>query len=119
MNENNPPFDHGVDDADGTDKGAEEDKGVEENLKSRSTWMRAIFMAICCVLTSLATMVGSVVVLFGFLWVLFTGKVNRQIQEVGQSLAIYIFENVRFLTYNSDDKPFPLGNDWPSGKKAD
>jgi len=115
MSENNPPFDHVVE-----DKEDKEDNGnrVEDNLKSRSTWTRAIFMLICCVLVSLATMVGSAVVLLGFLWVLVTGKVNRQIREVGQSLAVYLFENVRYLTFNSDDKPFPLGNDWPSGKTS-
>lgn len=113
MSENNPPFDHAVEDE------SPAGKGVEDNLKSRSTWTRAVFMLICCVLVSLATMVGSFVVLLGFLWVLFTGEVNRQIREVGQSLAVYIFENVRFLTFNTDERPFPLGNDWPSGKSGD
>ena len=47
--------------------------------------------------------------------VLFTGKVNPELREVGQSLARYIYENIRYLTYNTDERPFPFGRPWPSG----
>ena len=94
-------------------------KPLEENIKSRRTWMRLLFMAICCILVSLATAVGSAIVVFSFLWVLFTGEVNRELKEVGQSLASYIYENIRFLTYTTDDKPFPFGNKWPAASDDD
>ena len=94
-------------------------KPLEENIKSRRTWMRLLFMAICCILVSLATAVGSAIVVFSFLWVLFTGEVNRELKEVGQSLASYIYENIRFLTYNTDDKPFPFGTKWPAASDDD
>ncbi len=90
-------------------------KPVEENLRSRGTWTRLLFMLICCVLISIASFVGTFVVILGFLWVLVTGEVNPQIRQVGQSIAAYVYENIRFLTFNSEDRPFPLGNDWPSG----
>lgn len=88
---------------------------IEENLKSRATWTRLLFMVICYVLVTIASFVGTFVVVFGFLWLLITGEVNRQIQQAGQSLAAYIYQIVRYLTFNSDDRPFPLGEDWPSG----
>jgi hypothetical protein len=50
------------------------------------------------------------------LWFLFTGEVNRELRGVGQSLASYIYENIRFLTFNTEDRPFPLGNPWPSSE---
>ena len=59
-------------------------------------------------------MVGSVVVVLGFLMVLFTGEVNRELRGVGQSIATYIYENIRYLTFNSDQRPFPFGGEWPS-----
>ena len=107
MSDTNPPADHTFVD----EKPA--GKPIEENLKSRSTWMRLLFMVICGVLISLASIVGSFIVVFGFLWVLFTGEINRELKQVGQSIATYIYENVRYLTFNTDDKPFPLGNPWP------
>ncbi len=96
-------------------EGNEQPKPVEENLKSRATWTRLLFMVICCILISIASFVGSFVVVLGFLWVLVTGNVNPQIRQVGQSIAAYVYENIRFLTFNTEDRPFPLGSDWPSG----
>lgn len=92
---------------------------LEKNLKSRATWTRLLFMLICYVLVSLAGLVGSVVVVLGFLMVLFTGEVNRELREVGQSLATYIYQNIRYLTFNTDDRPFPFGNEWPAPKTDD
>jgi hypothetical protein len=109
MSNDNPPADEVVVDRDPAGK------PIEENLKSRATWTRLLFMVICCILVSIASFVGTFVVVLGFLWVLFTGEVNRQIQQVGQSIAAYIYEIIRYLTFNTDDRPFPLGNDWPSG----
>jgi len=109
MSNDNPPVDDAfVDDHDGG-------KPIEENLKSRATWTRLLFMVISYCLLSIAGFVGSFVIVLGFLWVLFTGEVNQQIRQVGQSLAAYIYEIIRYLTFNTDDRPFPLGNDWPSG----
>jgi len=113
MSETNPPADHAFVD----DKAAE--KPMEENLKSRDTWTRLLFMVICYVLVSLASLVGSVIVVLGFLMVLFTGKVNPELRGVGQSLASYIFENIRYLTFNTDERPFPFGKPWPSATSAE
>ena len=108
MSDTNPPADHVVMDDESSER------PLEDNLKSRNTWTRLLFMLICYVLVSLAGMVGSVVVVLGFLMVLFTGKVNPELRDVGQSLARYIYENIRYLTYNTDDRPFPFGSPWPS-----
>ena len=96
-----------------------EAKPIEENLKSRATWTRLLFMVISYILVSLASFVGTFVVIFGFLWLLFTGEVNRSLQQVGQSIAKYIYEIVRYLTFNTDQRPFPLGGQWPSGTSDD
>jgi len=109
MSNDNPPADGAF--VDGDPNG----KPIEENIKSRATWTRLLFMVICCFLVSIASFVGTFVVMLGFLWVLFSGAVNRQIQQVGQSLAAYIYEIIRYLTFNTEERPFPLGNDWPPG----
>ncbi len=96
-----------------------ESPSFETNLKSRSTWLRALFMAIYCVLVSLLGLVGSVVVFLGFCWVLFTGRVNEDLKAVGQSIAAYIQEIVLYLTFNTELKPFPFGNKWPTEGAAD
>jgi len=102
-----------------TDEEKSSETPLEERLKSRSTWLRFVFMLIFYVLISLASLVGTVVVILGFLWVLFTGEVNKQLKQTGQSLAGYIYEIVRYLTFNTDDKPFPFGKEWPSATTDD
>ncbi len=81
--------------------------------------MRFLFMLISGILGSVASMVGSVIIVLGFFWVLFTGEVNRQIQQAGQSIAAYIYGIMRYLTFNTDVKPFPLGGEWPSGEATE
>jgi hypothetical protein len=49
-----------------------------------------------------------------FFHVLFTGNTNEQLKTFGHSLAIYSYEIVDYLTFNTETKPFPLGADWPS-----
>ena len=101
--------------------GDERERGkIEKNLKSRSTWLRLLFMAMFAVIMSLTGMVGSVIVVIGFVWVLVTGEVNPELRRIGQAIASYMYEIVRYLTFNTDDKPFPFGGEWPSaGQESD
>lgn len=94
----------------------EDDDGqpIEQNIKSPSTWLRFLFMCIYVALIWLAGLVGAFVVIVGFFWVLFTGEANPQLKQVGQGIASYMYQIVRYLTFNSDTKPFPFGEAWPS-----
>jgi hypothetical protein len=93
--------------------------GLEKNIKSRATWLRLVFICIYGLLASLASLVATVVVILGFLMVLFTGEVNQELRQLGQGIASYLFQIVRFLTFNTDDKPFPFGAAWPSETTED
>ncbi len=112
MSNDNPTIDQVAED------GAESGK-MEENLKSRTTWLRLLFMLIFGLIISLTGMVGTVIVVLGFFWVLFTGEVNRELRQIGQAIATYMFEIIRYMTFNTDDKPFPFGGSWPSGEPED
>ena len=111
MTQDNPPADHAPLD----DEPRSGD--IENNLKSTATWLRLVFMLVFIVIAYVAATAATVVVALSFLWVLFTGETNQQLRQIGRSLAAYFGEILRYLTYNSDDKPFPLGGDWPSNKE--
>jgi len=113
MSDDNPPADHVI--ADNNDSGIP----IEENVKSRSTWLRLVFMIVFYVLATVASAVCSVVVVLGFLWVLFTGEKNRQLQQAGQVIATYIYEIIRYLSYNTDDRPFPFDKGLPAANPVD
>ena len=107
MSNENPTIDQ-------VETGERESGKIEQNLKSRSTWLRLLFMAIFGLIISLTGMVGTVIVVLGFFWVLFTGEVNPELRQIGQAIASYMYEIVRYLTFNTDDKPFPFGGRWPA-----
>jgi hypothetical protein len=113
MPDDNPPADHVI--SDDTRSGVP----IEEHIKSRSTWLRLLFMLAFCAIGSVATAVLSLAVVLGFLWVLFTGETNRQLQQAGQVIAAYLYEIVRYLTFNTDAKPFPFGNELPPAEAGD
>ena len=108
MSDDKPPADH-VNEGDGNDGSP-----IEENIKSRTTWLRLVFIVVFYALAGVASFVASAVIVLGFLWVLFTGDTNVQLQRVGQSIASYIYQIIRYLTFNSDEKPYPFDADWPS-----
>jgi hypothetical protein len=107
MSDDNPPADNVMGDSSASD--------MEKHLKSRPTWLRLVFMIVFYALVSVAALVATVVVVLGFFWVLFTGGANPQLKSTGQSLATYLSQVMRYLTFNSDDRPFPFDLSWPSG----
>ncbi len=113
MSDDNPPADHVIPER--------EDRSisVEENIKSQATWLRLLYMVVYCVIGTVVTAVLSVVVVLGFFWVLFTGDKNSQLQEAGQVIAAYLYEIVRYLTFNTEDKPFPFGDELPTANNED
>jgi hypothetical protein len=62
--------------------------------------------------------VVSAVVLLQFSWVLLSGETNKSLENFGQSLATYTYQIVRYLTFNTEQRPFPFDLDWPVGPPA-
>lgn len=104
---NEEPRDHVSNDDD-------RDGDVEDNIKSKSTWMRLLYIVIFCILYGVSRLVVLVVVALQFFWLLFTGQINERLSAAGQSLATYTYQLVRYLTFNTDERPFPFDDDWPS-----
>ena len=64
---------------------------------------------------SLAEVLLTAVVVFQFLATLFTGETNARLRLFGLSLAAFIYQIASFVTFNSDEKPFPFGP-WPESR---
>lgn len=96
-----------------------EESPLERNIKSRSTWLRLFFMLVVILLYGVSRVVLGAVVLVQFFFVLFTGQGNAGLRQLGQSLATYTYQIIRYLTFNADERPFPFDLDWPSGSPDD
>ena len=57
-------------------------------------------------------------VVLQFFWALIAGEGNDKLRDFGSSVARFILQVLRFLTYNTDDKPFPFA-DWPESENVD
>jgi len=88
---------------------------MKNHLKTRSTWLRLFFMFVVMLLYSVSRVVVGVVILLQFFWVLFTGETNNSLEKLGQSLATYTYQIIRYLTFNTEERPFPFDLDWPDG----
>ncbi len=88
------------------------DEQQEKPYKNRSVWLRGLFMLIFIFLMGVAKFVTLVVVVFQFVVLLFSGDTNKNLLQFGKSLSVYQYQIVLYLTYNSEVRPFPIG-DWP------
>jgi hypothetical protein len=70
------------------------------------------------ILYSVSRVVVSVVVLLQFFWVLLSGETNKPLEKFGQSLATYTYQIIRYLTFNTEERPFPFDLDWPDEPPA-
>jgi|GEM_PF-247390 len=88
---------------------------LTSNLLSTEHWLRFVFMALFVVVAFTASYIMFVLIVIQFVFTLVTGESNTRLQVFAQSLSQYIFQMLRFLTYNSEDKPFPFA-DWPQAE---
>lgn len=83
-----------------------------DDTRAETKWVRILWMILFGILFKVAEIVMWVTVLFQALMTLVSGVPNEQARRFGQSLSLYVYEIWRFLTYNSEQKPFPMG-EWP------
>ena len=76
------------------------------------TWVRFAYMVLFTVLLLAARLVISILVLVQFILVLFSGKDNQNLRNLGQGLGKWVYQTIMFLTFNTENKPFPF-DEWP------
>ncbi len=81
---------------------------LKGNLKNQSTWRRILYMLLFAIAYSVAEMVVFAIVVVQAAFVLFSGRANEQLLDFGAQLSRYIYEVLRYLTFNTDRQPFPF-----------
>ena len=88
---------------------------LKQRLKNTETWKRGLYMLFFITVYWVSKFVIGTAMLFQFLAVLFFGKTNEQVLKHSQNLSTYIYQIVLYLTFNSEQRPFPFGENWPEG----
>ncbi|MGI9357539.1 MAG: DUF4389 domain-containing protein [Rhizobiaceae bacterium] len=85
---------------------------LRQKLTRPSIWLRLVSMIVLAIAFNVAEIVIFAVVVFQFLATLFTRKPNTQFSRFGHSLACYLQQIIAFMTFATEEKPFPF-SPWP------
>lgn len=86
---------------------------VSENEQSQSIWIRGLFMLLFVLIYAVAEAVLAAIAVVQFGWVAVTEDRNPRLAKFGASLSRFLYEMMRFWTFNTEEKPFPFA-EWPS-----
>ena len=79
----------------------------------RATWIRVLYVILFTLIYSVTEIVIVAVVVVQFGFVLISGDRNQKLLDFGADLSKFIYQILQYVTFNSEDKPFPF-SDWPS-----
>lgn len=91
------------------------EQDLDAGADIKANWQRLVFMVVMAMLFGLGVTVGTVVVVLQFFWVLFTGEKKKELESVGRQLGEYAKEIALYMTFNTEERPFPFDLDWPAG----
>ena len=82
------------------------------NIFRLDSWIRAVYMILFGFLSFISRFIVLVICFLQFILVLLTGELNRNLKSFGERVSIWTYQAFLFLTYNTDEKPYPF-SDWP------
>ncbi|MFO1350840.1 MAG: DUF4389 domain-containing protein [Gammaproteobacteria bacterium] len=85
---------------------------LQKNLTDSSVWIRLLFMLLYAVIVAFATQIAALLVLVQIVVKLITGDVNARLLVLGHGLSRYFYQIWLYLTFNSEQRPFPF-SPWP------
>lgn len=88
-----------------------------EHFRNAETWRRLLFILIFAVIFGCTSFLALMVTIFQFFNVLFTGELNDNLRDFGRELGQFAHETLDYLTFNTQERPFPF-SDWPTTGKA-
>lgn len=93
------------------------DEQLKSNLTSSKQWTRLVYMLLFGLFLNVASFVVTVLVILQFAYTLFAGSNHQKLRTWSYSLSKYIEQGLMFLTFNSENKPFPFA-EWPEDKEV-
>ena len=90
---------------------------LKNKILNPDHWMRLLLMALMyIILFSLVKLIVSISLLVQWILVLFAGEPNARLRHFTKGLNRYGYQIMEFISFNSDERPFPL-SDWPESNE--
>jgi hypothetical protein len=78
---------------------------------------RVFYTILFALIGWLSLYVFAVVVIIQFGFLLITGQVNTNLKGFNKEVGLFLFDLIKYLSFQSNKKPFPF-RDWPYDEKA-
>ena len=85
---------------------------IETNEREKPGLARALYTILYLIIVRLISMVLFVIAITQYIYSWLTGEPNDKILYFTEGLAEYTKQLVSYVGFNTDEKPWPLG-DWP------
>ena len=79
---------------------------------NKSSWQRILFTVMFWIIFYVSQLVIAAVVIAQCLFLLIGGKPNQRLLAFGENLSRYMHDVLKFLTFNTEQRPFPF-SDFP------
>ena len=97
------------------------DKELKTKLQSKEQWSRLGYMFLYSIILLLSTwclLIVGIIAIIQFILKMFSGNPNKQLLAFSEKFSLYIYQLVSYITFVSEEKPFPIGT-WPKVKSND
>ena len=86
------------------------------STNQKPSLIRALYMIIFLIISRFVAIAIWFIAIFQFIYALIFGKPNEDVLRFTKSLSEYIKEIVSYVSFNTDQQPWPLGGVWPKEK---
>lgn len=91
---------------------------ADTKVAVKAKWIRGFYMLVFLICGWVAVGLAIVVTIFQFVSTLIVDSYNENLCRFGKSLSQYFSQLVQYLTYNTEEKPFPFSA-WPADAKKE
>tara|TARA_B100000686_G_C16581999_1_gene858626 strand:+ start:187 stop:609 length:423 start_codon:yes stop_codon:yes gene_type:complete len=82
----------------------------KDELLDVKKWQRLFFMVIYAAAANFVIGIVLFLIFLQFIFYLFTSNINDQLKSANNWLKDFLIDSLNFLTFNTNDKPFPFKN---------
>jgi len=91
------------------------EEDLKKHVKDKDTWLRFVYIVLFGIVFYVSAFITFLAAALQFFAKLFSGSSFEGISEFGDNLATWQSQVTRYLTFASDEKPFPFAP-FPSKK---
>ena len=84
------------------------DQPVSYNLAKLEIWKRFFLMLVFTAIASFVRLLIWGVTIFQVIFVVLTGRTNRDLSSFGRGLSAYTYHIMLYLTFSTETQPFPF-----------